>query len=51
MGEDVGSGCVCFDFRATNVVHLSMSLWLPKDHRGRPVTKPESRLPSMYLQT
>ena len=23
--DDIGSGSVCFDFRATNLVHLSMS--------------------------
>ena len=25
LGDDIGSGSVCIDFRATNVVHLSMS--------------------------
>ena len=24
MGDDIGLGSACFDFRATNVVHLSI---------------------------
>ena len=42
MDDDNSLPAVCFDFLATNVVHVSRShLWSPKDHRQQPVTEPE----------
>ena len=44
LGDEIGSGlssmAVCFDFRSTNLVQLSI-LRLPKDHRRQPVTEPK----------
>ena len=42
MGDDIGSGSFCFDFRHSAaqcswVCHL----WSPNDHRQQPVTEPE----------
>ena len=49
-GNDIGSGSVCFDFRSTNVVQLSMSLRLPNGHRRQPITEPERMsLPLIHL--
>ena len=42
VGDDIGSGYVCFDFRSTNVVQLSNPkyvVYAPKDHRRQPVTE------------
>ena len=43
MGDDNHLGSVCFDFRETNVEHLSMwyMVLVPNDHRRKPVTEPE----------
>ena len=45
MGDDMGLGSVCFDFCATNVVHLSMS-----SMRQQPVIEPEPMSSSINYQ-
>ena len=39
-GIDMGSGSVCFDFRSTNVVQLSMLSKSTNNYRQQPVTEP-----------
>ena len=53
MGDDIGSGSICFDFRSTNVVQFSNRkyVWSPNDHaRRQPLTGPEQMsLPINHL--
>ena len=41
MGDDISSGSVCFDFGATNVMHLSMlSIVAPNELEPEPMSSP-----------
>ena len=42
MGDDIGSGSVCFDFHRSAAQYSRVCrLWSPNNHTGQPVTEPE----------